>query len=107
MGNNINLTLTIKTVIPPKHKKIIKPYELVGGKFINIRNSHQKCSMNKGVLRNLIKFTGNHFCQSLFFNKVVGLRPATLFTKGFWYRRFPVNFAKFLRTAFLQNSSGG
>ena len=26
----------------------------------------------KGVLRNLTKFTGNHLCQSLFFNKVAG-----------------------------------
>ena len=29
----------------------------------------------KGVLRNLTKFTGKHLCQSLFFNKVAGLRP--------------------------------
>ena len=28
-----------------------------------------------GVLRNFSKFTGKHLCQSLFFNKVAGLRP--------------------------------
>ena len=28
----------------------------------------------KGVLRNFAKFTGKHLCQSLFFNKVSGLR---------------------------------
>ena len=28
-----------------------------------------------GVLRNCIKFTGKHLCQSLFFNKVADLRP--------------------------------
>ena len=39
------------------------------------RSSHQRCSMKKGVLRNLAKFTGRHLCQSLFFNKVAGLRP--------------------------------
>ena len=33
---------------------------------------------NKGVLRNLARFTGRHLCQSLFFNKVAGLRPAIL-----------------------------
>ena len=27
----------------------------------------------KGVLRNFTKFTGKHLCQSLFFNKVLGL----------------------------------
>ena len=32
----------------------------------------------KGVLRNFAKFTGKHQCQSLFFNKVASLRPATL-----------------------------
>ena len=35
----------------------------------------------KGVLRNVIKFTGKHLCQSLFFNKVAGLRPAALLKK--------------------------
>ena len=32
----------------------------------------------KGVLKNFAKFTGKHLCQSLFFNKVEGLRPAAL-----------------------------
>ena len=31
--------------------------------------------MKKGVLRHFVKFTGKHLCQSLFFNKVAGLRP--------------------------------
>ena len=35
-----------------------------------------------------------------------GLRPATLLKKRLWHRRFPVNFAKFLRVNFLQNTSG-
>ena len=34
------------------------------------------------------------------------LRPATLLKKRLWHRSFPVNFAKFLRTPFLQNTSG-
>ena len=33
-------------------------------------------------------------------------QPATLFKKKLWYRCFPVNFAKFLRTFFLKNTSG-
>ena len=33
-------------------------------------------------------------------------RPATVFKKRLWHRCFPVNFAKYLRTFFLQNSSG-
>ena len=52
------------------------------------------------------KFPGKHLCQSLFFNKIADLRLATLLKKSFWHSRFPVNFAKFLRTPFLQNNSG-
>ena len=32
----------------------------------------------KGVLKIFAKFTGKHICQSLFFNKVAGLRPEAL-----------------------------
>ena len=60
----------------------------------------------KGVLRNFAKFRGKQLWQSLFFNKVAGLRPATLLKKRLWQRCFPVNFVKFLRTPFLQNTSG-
>ena len=41
------------------------------------------------------------------FNKVAGLRPATLFKKRPLHRCFSVNFAKFLKHLFLQNFSGG
>ena len=64
-------------------------------------SSHRGCPVRKGVLRNFAKLTGKHLCQSLFFNKVGGLRPETLLKKRLWHRCFPVNFAKFLRTSFL------
>ena len=35
-------------------------------------------SVKKGALGNFAKFTGKHLRQSLFFNKVAGLRLATL-----------------------------
>ena len=34
----------------------------------------------------------------VFFNKVDGLRPATLLKKKLWHTRFPMNFVKILRT---------
>ena len=34
-------------------------------------------------------------------------RPATLLKKRLWHSCFPVNFTKFLRTPFLQNTSDG
>ena len=41
------------------------------------------------------------------FNKVAGLRrQASLLKKRLWRKCFPVNFAKFLGTPFLQNASG-
>ena len=55
----------------------------------------------KGVLRNVAKFTEKHLCQSLFFNKAAGLKPATLLKKRLWHRCFPVKFAKFLKTVSL------
>ena len=53
------------------------------------------------VLRNFAKFTGKDLCQSFFFDKVAGLRPATLLKMRLWHRCFPVNYAKFLRTPFF------
>ena len=51
---------------------------------------------------------GSHWtttnCLSVF-DHYVG-RPATLLKKRLWHRCFPVNFEKFLRTPFLQNTSG-
>ena len=63
------------------------------------------CSAKKSVLKNFTKFTGKR--QSLFFNKVAGLKPAPLLKKRLWHGCFPVNFGKFSRTPFLQNTSGG
>ena len=60
----------------------------------------QRCSVEKGFLRNFEKFTGKQLFQSLFFNKVAVRRPAILLKERLWHRCFPVNFAKFLRTPF-------
>ena len=38
-------------------------------------------SVKNSVLRNFAKFTGKHVLQSLFLNKVAGLRPANLLKK--------------------------
>ena len=40
-----------------------------------------RCSVKKVFLNIFTKFTKKHLCQSLFFNKVAGLRPATLLRK--------------------------
>ena len=43
----------------------------------------------------------NRGCVFLQLYLVYVLRPATLLKKRLWYRCFPVNFAKFLRTPFV------
>ena len=64
-------------------------------------------AVTRGVLRQkvfiLAKFTGKHLSQSLFLNKVAGLRPSTLLKEELWYRCFPLNFTKLLRTHILKN----
>ena len=70
------------------------------------RSSHRRCSVKNGVLRNFVKFTEKHLCQSLFFNKVAGLKSAPLLKKRLWHRCFPVNFGKFLRTPFYRPPLG-
>ena len=36
----------------------------------NLEAGIQRCSVKKGILKNLAKFTGKPQCQSCFFNKV-------------------------------------
>ena len=60
-----------------KNKKIITQeiqYEINSEyKHFIFRSSHQRCSLEKGVLWTFTKFTGKHLYQSLFFSKVEGL----------------------------------
>ena len=51
----------------------------------------------KGILKNFAKFTGKYFCRNL--------KPETLLKKRLQHRPFPVNFAIFLRTYYLYNTS--
>ena len=73
------------------------------------RSRHSEVFCEKGVLKNFAKFTGKPLCHSLFLIKlhVWGLRSASLLKKRNLHRRFPLNFAEFWRTPFLQNTSGG
>ena len=55
----------------------------------------------KGDLESFAKFTGKHLCQSLFFNIVASLRPATLLKRDSGKGVFLRNFVKFLRAPFF------
>ena len=50
------------------------------------------------IVANIIKLS---YLTVQLLSELLGLRPATLFKKRLWHRRFPVNFVKFLRTLFF------
>ena len=72
-----------------------------------LRSSRPEVFCKEGVLKNFANFTGKHLCQSLFFNENAGLSPATLLKRRLWHKCFLVNFANFLGTPFLCNTSSG
>ena len=59
----------------------------------------QRCSVKK-VFLEISQNSQENTCARVSF-------LITLLKKRLWHRCFPVNFAKFLRTPFLQNTSGG
>ena len=71
----------------------------------NLHKQPLEMFCKKIVLKNSAKSTGKHLCLCLFFNKVASLRSTTLRKKRLWHWCFPVNFAKFLRSSFVQNTS--
>ena len=72
----------------------------------DIKNSSWQMFYKIGVLKYFAKFTGKHLYWSLFFNKVAGIRPATLLKRdsntGVFLRI--LNFSEHL---FSQNTYGG
>ena len=46
-------------------------------KMCNFQKKPPEMFCKKGVLRNFAKYTGKHLCQSLFFDKVVGLQSTS------------------------------
>ena len=68
----------------------------------------RRCSFKIDLLKNFANFKGKRLCWSYFLIKLQARRlagPAELL-KTLWHRCFPVKFTNFLRTPFLQNTSG-
>ena len=60
----------------------------------------RRCSIIKGVLRNFAKFTGKHLYRRLFFNKVAGLRAASLLKKETLAQVFFCEFCEISKSTF-------
>ena len=56
----------------------------------------------KKVFLEISQNSQENTCARVLFNKVAGLRPATLLKKRLCHRCFPVNFVKYLRTPFYR-----
>ena len=83
-------SLSMGIIIRMLNEHIHAHYTLV----TNDKSSHRICSINKGFLKNLAKFTRKHLFWSLFFNKVAGPRPVTLFKKRLQNPCFPIEVLK-------------
>ena len=81
------------------------PFAIQSQRNVILRSIQLEVFCKKGALGNFVKFIEKHLCQSLFFNKVAGLSPATLFKKRLWHRCIPVNFVKSLRTPFFHKTT--
>ena len=68
--------------------------------FAYSRSSRPEVFCKNGVLRNFAKFTGKHLCQNLFFNKVAGLRPATLLKRETLAQVFSFEFCEISKNTF-------
>ena len=78
--------------------------QTLGHKYTSIfRSHHQRCYIKIGFLKNFAKFTGKH-CTRVSF--LIKSQACNFIKKRLWHMCFPVNFEKFLRTRFLQNTSG-
>ena len=73
----------------------------IGSVMTGSRSSYRRCSVKKYVLRNFAKFTRKHLCQSLFFNKVAGLRPVTFLKKETLAQVFSCEFCKIFKNTFF------
>ena len=51
-----------------------KESETPNNEYLNTRSSRPEMFCKKGVLKKFAKFAGKYLCQSLFFNKVSGLK---------------------------------
>ena len=58
--------------------------------------------MKKDIPRNFTKFTGKRLCQSLFFNKVAGLRPANWLKKETLAQVFSCEFCEISKLLFIK-----
>ena len=91
--------LTCKKNTKSTHFKLILPNKSIVS--FRLKASHRRCSIKKSALKNFAKLTGKHLCLRLSFNKVAGLRSATLFKKETPTLTFSCEFCEIFNNTFL------
>ena len=76
-------------------------------KLTSTRTSRRRCSVKKLFLEILQNSQENTCARVSFLKKLQPLVCNFIKKKRLWHRCFPVNFAKFLKHVFLQNTSSG
>ena len=117
--NNVFSTRLLPFSKQKKRKIKLKKKRLVSIKVIRwsqfetktrkfpVKSNRSHMFFKIGVLLKLRKFHCGTPVLEYLFNKVASLKACNFIKKIIQLRCFPVKFAKFLRTSFLQNTSGG
>ena len=66
------------------------------------RSSRSQMFFKIGVLKNFAIFTGKHLCCNLFFNKVAGLRYATLLKKETLSQVFSCEYCNIFKNTYFE-----
>ena len=68
---------------------------------LNFRSCHRRSCIKKGVHKYFVKLTWKYLCRSLSFNRVTGLRPATLLKKRHQHSCFRMKAFKIFKTSYF------
>ena len=70
------------------------------------RSSRSQIFFKIGILK-ISQYSQESTCVGSLYNKVAGVKACNFIKKKLQHRCFPVSIAKFLRTVFVYNASGG
>ena len=90
-------------VLPVKSPPTLKEEKMISGDNWDIQKQPPGVFYNKGVLRNFIKFTGKHLCQSLILIKLQA-EAYNFIKKETLAQLFPCEFCEIYKNTSFQNT---
>ena len=93
------------SVLRVKSPPTLKEEKMISGDNWDIQKQPPGVFYNKGVLRNFIKFTGKHLCQSLILIKLQA-EAYNFIKKETLGQLLPCEFCEIYKNTSLQNTSG-